>query len=121
MRVWYIEEIHSDAQVEETLASTGFSQPQTGQERAAAAERAFAAAEDKVIELTRQLAAARLNEGEQPPEMAELKRRVADLQADRDDKVCIAYQHSQAFPCPGRPCFLRYSTVHYTYTSLCWS
>ena len=57
------------------------------QDRAAAAERAFAAAEEKVVDLRRQLAAAKLHEGDQPPEVSDLKRRIADLQAESDDKV----------------------------------
>ena len=57
-------------------------------EHSTATERAFAAAEAKVQLLTRELAAAKMNVGEQTPEVSELKQRIVQLQAQLDDKVC---------------------------------
>ncbi len=82
-------------QVEEAEASPSTKQDQPAKERGTAAERAFAAAEEKVVTLTRQLAAAKMQSGDQPSDISDLKRQVANLQAEVNDKVSI--------PCCSRP------------------
>lgn len=57
-------------------------------EHSTATERAFAAAEAKVQLLTQELAAAKMHVGEETPDVAELKKRIVELQTQLEDKVC---------------------------------
>ena len=92
-----------DVQVDEAQVTSIAVQTEPQQDHTTAGERG----EDKVVELRRQLAAAKLLEGDQVPEVSDLKRRVVDLHADLDGKVCMCVemgkQNGFSDPCIMQP------------------